>query len=272
MISITFVRNVTIAMKTALITGASSGIGEELASIFANHKINLVLAARSKDALENIAQKLIKDYGITVQVVVGDLSQTEGVQSLYAYCIQHSIAIDYLVNNAGFGAGGDFEKGDWQQYAQMIDLNMKSLTHLCHLFLPQMLARQSGKILNIASIAAFMPGPGMNVYFATKAYVLHFSEALHVELKGSGVSVTALCPGPTATAFFENANMNTAKLVKMGLQSVQEVANYGFKSMMNNKRVAIPGFKNKLMMFVSKISPRSLVMNITKMMNQKAGK
>lgn len=258
--------------KTALITGASSGIGEELAHILARNKTNLVLTARSEDKLKITADSLEKQYGIKVHVVAADLSETKGVEAVYAYCTQHHLAIDYLINNAGFGDGGDFDSGEWRTYAQMIDLNVKSLTHLCHLFLPQMRARKYGKILNVASIAAFMPGPGMNVYFATKAYVLHFSEALNIELKGSGVSVTALCPGPTNTQFFDTAKMNNASLTKMGLQSVQEVANYGYKSMMRGKRVAIPGLKNSVTVCITKFIPRKWVMLITQKMNNGAGK
>lgn len=257
-------------MRTVLVTGASSGIGAEFARIFASKKANVVLVARSESKLEQLAQELRDKYDITTHVMVADLSSEAEVKKLYDTCKAESIKIDYLINNAGFGDSGDFIEGDWKRYASMIDLNVRSLTQLCHLFIPDMVERGFGRVLNVASMAGFMPGPQMAVYYATKAYVLHFSEALTVELKDKKVSVTALCPGATDTGFADGANMSESKLFEQDKTAdAYEVASYGFKAMMNSWRVAIPGTQNMVMAKASKFIPRSLVLNIAKMMNSK---
>jgi uncharacterized protein len=184
-------------MATALITGASSGIGLEFAKTFAAAKNNLVLVARSEGKLNVLANELKMAHGIAVKVISTDLSSMDEVQRVYDTCKAENIVVDYLVNNAGFGDFGFFVESDWDKTAQMIDLNIKSLTKMCRLFIPDMLERKAGKIMNVASTAAFQPGPTMAVYYATKSYVLFFSEAICNELQGTGVSVTCLCPGAT---------------------------------------------------------------------------
>ena len=199
-------------MKTALITGASSGIGLEFAKVFAKEKNNLVLVARSKDKLEQLASDIRKDYAVQVKVINADLSNMEEVQMVYDTCKAENIEVEYLINNAGFGDFGYFAQSDWKKTEQMIDLNIKSLTKFCRLFIPDMVARKSGKILNVASTAAFQPGPTMAVYFASKSYVLFLSEALYSELQGTGVNVTCLCPGATESGFQQAADMEHSNL------------------------------------------------------------
>jgi len=215
-------------VRTALITGASSGIGLELAKIFAQNKINVVLVARSEDKLMQLAHDIKNQYGIAVAVLAKDLSDYNNSKEVFEHCNQQNIQIDYLVNNAGFGDFGFFADSDWDKQLQMINLNITTLTYLTRLFLPGMLERKYGKIMNVASTAAFQPGPTMSVYYATKAYVLHFSEAIANELEGTGVTVTALCPGATESGFQSVANLQESKMVKgKKLPSSEEVAKYG---------------------------------------------
>jgi short-subunit dehydrogenase len=249
--------------KTALITGASSGIGLELAKCFATEKINLVLVARSHDKLNSLANELRSEFGIEVYVLSKDLGIYLNALEVFTFCKTNSIHIDYLVNNAGFGDYGDFAQSKWEKQASMINLNITTLTYLTHLFLPGMLERKFGRILNVASIASFMPGPLMSVYYATKAFVLHFSEGISEELNGTGVKVTALCPGPTKSGFQAAAAMENSKLVKkIKMPSSYQVAKYGFRAMMNGKPVAIPGFMNYLMANSIRFVPRRWVAKI----------
>lgn len=258
-------------MTTALITGASSGIGMELAGEFAKHKHNLVLVARSAGKLQELAQQLSAEYGITVKVITADLSSMEEVQKVYDTCSMEGITVDYLVNNAGFGDFGFFHESDRSKTAQMIDLNIKSLTMLCHLFLPAMVQRKNGRVMNVASTAAFQPGPTMAVYYATKAYVLHFSEAINNELSKTGVTVTALCPGATESGFQAVAAMEDSKLVKgKKLPTSAEVAKYGYKAMMKGKAVAVHGTMNYLMSLAPRFFPRSLTVKVARMVQDKA--
>lgn len=260
-------------MKTALITGASSGIGRELAKIFAQKKANLILVARQTEKLEELAEEIRSDHPVSIEVITADLSQEGDVHYVFLTCQEKGLKVDYLINNAGIGSGGPFSEGSWDTYAKMLDLNIKGLTHLCHLFLPGMMERKFGRIMNVASTAGFLPGPNMAVYFASKAYVLHFTEALNMELKKSKVTVTALCPGPTDTAFQDVAEMTEAKLFQSkNLYSAQEVAEFGFKAMMNGWRVAIPGWKNMILAKTARIAPRSWVMNVAKKLNTKISK
>lgn len=257
-------------MKTALITGASSGIGNALAKIFASKKAQVVLVARQEEKLKDLALELEKKYAIKAFVLATDLSTEAGVQSLFKYCEAEHLKIDYLVNNAGFGSGGSFTSRPWETYGKMIDLNIKSLTQLCHYFIPKMEQNGFGRVMNVASTAGFLPGPNMAVYFASKAYVLHFTEALNMELAHSKVTVTALCPGPTDTAFQDVADLQNTKLFRpKHLFSAEDVASFGFKAMMNGWRVAIPGWKNMILAKTARIAPRSWVMRIAKDLNSK---
>lgn len=257
-------------MKTALITGASSGIGRELAKIFARKKANLVLVARNAEKLELIKAEIQSEHPCEIFIIPADLSKNIDIEKVYRSCEEQNIQVDYLINNAGFGIGGAFLESDWDTYSRMLKLNILGLTHLCHLFLPKMQAAGFGRIMNVSSIAGFLPGPNMAVYFASKAYVLHFTEALNMELKGSKVTVTALCPGPTDTAFQDIAEMTGTKAFQPSrLYTAQEVAEFGFNAMMNGWRVAIPGWKNMIMAKFSRIAPRSWAMGVAKNLNSK---
>jgi short-subunit dehydrogenase len=257
--------------KTALITGASSGIGMELATVFAKQKENLVLVARNAAKLEEMAKELTSKHGIKVNVLAIDLSELNSAQKVYMTIAKKTIChIDYLINNAGFGDFGLFAESKWEKQFQMINLNITTLTHLTHLFLPTMIKNNYGKIMNVASTAAFQPGPTMSVYYATKAFVLHFSEAIANELEGSGVTVTALCPGATESGFQSAAAMEESKLVKgKKLPTSSEVAEYGYKAMMKGEKVAIHGMMNYLMANSVRFSPRAMVLKMVRMMQDK---
>jgi uncharacterized protein len=258
-------------MKTALITGASSGIGLELAHQFAKDKINLILVARSQGKLQELANTLATQNGIQVHVLAKDLSNYNTAKEITEWAAQNNIAIDYLVNNAGFGDFGMFAESDWSKQEQMIQLNITALTYLTHLLLPGMVQRGFGRVLNVASTAAFQPGPTMSVYYATKAYVLHFSEAIANELEGTGVTVTALCPGATESGFQQAAAMEESKLVKgKKLPTSAEVAAYGYKAMNKGKKVAIHGVMNYLLANSIRFTPRNLVLKIVRGMQNKA--
>jgi uncharacterized protein len=258
-------------MATALITGASLGIGLEFAKTFAAAKNNLVLVARSEDKLKALADELQKTFGITVKIIAADLSNMEEVQKVYNTCKTENIFIDYLVNNAGIGIFDLFADSDWNKTEQMIDLNIKSLTKMCRLFIPDMITRKSGKILNVASTAAFQPGPTMAVYYASKSYVLLFSEALYNELQGTGVHITCLCPGATQSGFFKAAAMEESNLIKgKKLPSSKEVAEFGYKAMMKNKMTVIHGLMNSIMATSIRFTPRKLVLKIVRKIQDKA--
>lgn len=255
-------------MKTALITGASSGIGLELAHIFAANKINLVLVARNQKQLQLLAQELQQKHGVQVMVCVKDLSKITQVTELITEL--NNTPISYLINNAGFGEFGAFNELAWQKNEDQIAVNITALTYLTHAFLPHMLKQKFGKILNVASVAGFLPGPNMAVYYATKAYVLHFSEAISYELKNTGVTVTALCPGPTASAFMERSGMETSKFINgRKLPTAKSVAQYGYRAMQKGKRVAIPGLGNYIMSILPGISPRQLTTAVVGMLQSK---
>ncbi|MBI5046737.1 SDR family oxidoreductase [Candidatus Micrarchaeota archaeon] len=243
--------------ETVLITGASSGIGYELSKIFAKNGYDLVIIARDGSELKKVATEL-KTYGSRVKVIQKDLSDPKAPQEIFTELEKNLISVDILVNNAGFGLFGLFAVTDLNSELKMIDLNVRALTHLTKLFLKPMLKRKKGRILNIASTAAFQPGPLMSVYFATKAYVLHFSEALANELQGTGVTVTALCPGPTKSKFTERANMQKSKLFR-NVMDVGFVAHAGYAGLIAGKTIVIPGIKNKLLAFSVRLAPRSVV-------------
>jgi short-subunit dehydrogenase len=258
-------------MATALITGASLGIGLEFAKTFAAAKNNLVLVARSEEKLKTLSTELEKIYGIKVKVIAADLSNMAEVQKVYDTCKAENIVINYLINNAGIGVFDFFTDSDWNKTEQMIDLNIKSLTKMCKLFIPDMVARKSGKILNVASTAAFQPGPTMAVYYASKSFVLSFSEAIYNELQGTGVSVTCLCPGATQSNFFEAASMHESNLVKgKKLPTSKEVAEFGYKAMMKNKLTVIYGWMNAVMATSIRFAPRKLVLKIVRKIQEKA--
>lgn len=252
-------------MATALITGASSGIGLEFAKVFAENGNNLVLVARSGDKLNKLAEELRAAKNVQVKVITADLSKMNEVQAVYDTCKAENIVVDYLVNNAGFGDFGFFINSDWKKTEQMIDLNIKSLTLLNRLFAPDMVSRKSGRILNVASTAAFQPGPTMAVYYATKSYVLFLSEAMSNELKGTGVTVTCLCPGATESGFQSAAAMEESALVKgKKLPTSAEVAKFGYKAMMKGRLTVIHGFMNYLLANSIRFAPRAWVLPIVR--------
>ncbi|MBP1761323.1 MAG: short-chain dehydrogenase [Firmicutes bacterium] len=247
-----------------MITGASGGIGLALAEIFAREGYDLVLVARSEDKLAAAKTRLESRYGIGVEIMVKDLVVKDAAQEIYAELTDRGRQIDILVNNAGVGEYGRFANADWDKQNEMIQLNITALIHMTKLFLKPMLERKEGKILNVASTAAFNPGPTMAVYHATKAAVLFFSEALVSELKGSGVTVTTLCPGPTETGFVAAASMESSKLFQnLKAATPEEVAFYGYKALMRGKPVAVQGFFNRLMAFSVRLAPRSQVREMT---------
>lgn len=246
-----------------LITGASGGIGYDIARLAAADGKNLVLVARSADKLNHVAEELRKNNSCEVVTMAVDLSEEVGVNSLISKLEAGNIIIDSLVNNAGFGDFGDFAKADLSKNLEMIRLNISTLTQLSHFALQGMLKAGSGRIMNVASTAAFMPGPGMAVYYASKAYVLSFSEALTRELKGTGITVTTLCPGPTDTSFAAAAGLGKSLMHRMLPPATSaEVAKAGYKAMMNGKAVVIPGLMNKLSALTPRFSPRSVVRNL----------
>ncbi|MDD4778329.1 MAG: SDR family oxidoreductase [Fermentimonas sp.] len=250
--------------KTALITGASKGIGRELAHLFAKDGCNLVLAARSAKELDSLKVQLEEKYKVTVHTSIKDLSQPESAQTLFDELKAADVDIDYLVNNAGFGDYGTFAETEWDTYEKMISLNVTTLTHLCHLFIRDIRGRKHGRILNISSTAAFQPGPMMAVYFASKAFVLNFSEAIGHELRKDNITVTTLCPGPTSTNFGEVSGMNASKLVKnVTIASSADVAKLGYKAMMKGNATVIHGAQNKLAPFGVRFLPRKWVTRVS---------
>lgn len=249
---------------TALITGASTGFGVEFARNFAKDGHNLVLVARNTEKLNALAQELKTAYKVEVLVSVRDLSDKTQVDALCDELQTKNITIDYLVNNAGFGDFGDFHTADYAKLEQMIAVNITALTQLCHTFVKPMVAKGKGRILNVASTASFQPGPGMAVYFATKTYVLYLSEAMSYELRKTGVTVTALCPGASITEFQKTANMDTSNLFKdKKLPSAKEVADFGYKKMMRGKMTVIHGLKNRILANANRFSTRRLTLMIT---------
>lgn len=246
--------------KTALITGASKGIGKELALLFAEKKCNLVMIARSDDKLRELKQQLTEKEGVYIYTIVKDLCAPGVAEEVFHEVKNVGIEVDYLVNNAGFGDWGAFTDTSWERYEKMIALNVTTLAHLSHLYANDWKGRRKGKILNVASTAAFQPGPMMAVYFATKAFVLQLSEALNHELRKEGITVTALCPGPTSTHFGEESGMKASQLVKsVKIASARSVAQLGFNAMMKGKPVAIHGMTNKLVPFAIRFLPRRWV-------------
>lgn len=257
--------------QTALITGASGGIGLELARVHASNGHNLVLVARSADRLAALKSELEQTRKIRVHVIATDLSAPDAAQLVYEDVKRLGITVDYLINNAGFGEYGFFHETAWDKEARMIQLNITTLTQFTKLFLKDMVARGSGRIMNVASTAAFQPGPTMAVYYATKAYVLHFTEAVNNEVRDKGVTITALCPGPTESGFQEAASLKGSRLVSLRrFPSSESVANYGYKAMMKGKPVAIHGGLNVLLSFTVRLTPRWLIVRLIRFVQGKS--
>jgi uncharacterized protein len=256
--------------KTALVTGASSGIGRALAENFAQDGYHLVLAARGVAKMEALAVELQKKFDVKVTVIAADLETADGAQQLHAEIKRRNIVISALANNAGYGNFGEFKDSALSTELAMMQLNMTALVVLTKLFMPDLLATK-GKVLNVASIAAFQPGPYMAVYYATKAFVLSFSEAIAEELDGTGVTVTALCPGLTASGFQDKADMNQSALVKgKKMPTSEEVAALGYQAMQRGQRVYVPGVQNWLFTQSVRFTPRSIVTAMVKKLSKPA--
>lgn len=244
------------ARGVTLITGASAGLGAEFARQCSARGEELVLVARRRDRLEALAAQLGRCH-----VVVADLADPGAPTRMLGQVEALGLGVDTLINNAGFGLGGRFASAPAERLLEMIDLNVRAVTELCHLVLPAMIGRKGGAILNVASTAAFQAGPNMAVYYAGKAYVLSLTEALHQELKGSGVKVTALCPGPTATEFFDVAQTPGSILAKMATDP-RSVVRAGLKGLDRNKAIVIPGLKNKIGVQGTRLMPRAALRRI----------
>jgi hypothetical protein len=254
---------------TALVTGASGGIGEDLARLFAEDGNDLVLVARSGDKLARLAEELAGQHSVSARVIVSDLGRAEAPREIYEELQRSGVHIDALVNNAGFGSYGLFAETDLGRELELLQVNVVALTHLTKLFLPAMLERRRGYVMNVASTASFQPGPLMAAYYASKAYVLNFSEALSNETSGAGVVVSALCPGPTETNFVAAAGMERSKLFDRALMSSRSVAEAGYRGLLAGRRVVIPGFRNALVARAVGFLPRGLVMNVVRGIQEK---
>lgn len=246
----------------ALITGASGGIGYELSQQFAKNNYDLILVARDEEKLKKYADEFKKNHDTKSTIILKDLSSVTAADEILQQLKHEHMTVEVLVNNAGFGSYGKFADTDIKKELSMMQVNMVTLTHLTKLLLPEMLAKKSGKILNVASTAAFFPGPLMAVYYATKAYVYSFSQAIRQELKSTGVSVTVLCPGPTRTGFEKGADLGSSKLFKKISMDAKTVAENAFKGLMKNKALIIPGFRNKLQVFSEHFVPRNAIAGI----------
>ncbi len=252
--------------RWALVTGASGGIGADLAAVLAEKKCNLVLAARSESKLQEVGRDLTAKHGVEVRVVPKDLSLQEGPKELHEYVTGEGLTVDFLLNNAGLGSVGPTLDTPWERHEAMIVLNVRALLHLSWLFLPQMISRDSGRILNMASLAAFQPMPGFASYAATKSFVLHLTEALSVELAGTNVRVSALCPGFTRTDFWETAGSQGNWFRKQLTVDSRGVAEYGVRLMLAGRPVGIPGLINKFVAFSNRLGPRRLSARIAQLL------
>jgi uncharacterized protein len=242
---------------TALITGASAGIGLELAKLFAADGHDLVLVARRADALQKLADSLRTKHNIAVRIWPADLADPRAPLQLHERAVAEGVAVDILVNNAGFGAIGHFHALPPERQLGIIDVNMRALTEMTYHFLPAMRERRRGRILNLGSIVGFLPGPYMAVYYASKAYVVSFSEALAEELLGSGITVTCLCPGYTATEFQKAAGIaKTGLLARLRPMRADTVARIGYRGLMAGRRLVVPGWGNRISVFGLRFSPR----------------
>jgi short-subunit dehydrogenase len=249
--------------STVLITGATGGIGYALAELFARDGYTLVLTGRNEETLQSIKKLWEAKYGVVITYLAQDLAIPPAPEDIYRAVQTQKIDVDILINNAGFGLLGKFSSLSLPEQLGMIQLNVAALTHLTCLFLPGMLQRKQGKILNVASTAAFLPGPGMAVYYATKAYVLSFSSALSYELRSSGVTVTALCPGPTDTGFQSRSGMDNTNLFKrMSVMTAEDVAKIGYRALMKGKPVAVAGALNTISAIAARFAPRTVLMNL----------
>jgi hypothetical protein len=248
--------------QTALVTGASMGIGVDLAECFAADGYDVILTARSEPALRTLADRLAKEHRVTATPIAADLGSPDGGRRLAAEVERRGLGVDVLVNNAGFGIAGAFAGSKRDDQLGMIDLNDRALVELTHVYWPGMLAKKRGGLLNVASTAAFQPGPLMAVYYASKAFVLSFSEALWREAEGTGVHVSCLCPGPTASNFRARAGTGATRLSNRAVMSSQSVARLGYEGFQRNDRVVVTGLSNALTARLVPFLPRRTVLNL----------
>jgi short-subunit dehydrogenase len=247
---------------TALITGASSGIGFELARLAAINRHDVVLVARDADRLAYVATSLRNAHGVDCVVVPTDLAEPSAYARLTEELASRNIDVDILINNAGFGSRGRFTSLDLQRQLDMIQVNLTTVVALTRLLLTGMMERKRGRVLNVASTAAFQPGPNMAVYYATKAFLLHFSEGLSEELAGTGIGVTCLCPGPTRSEFAARANVDRLRAFRLTAMDAAEVAEVGWRGLMAGRAVVIPGFRNNLVALAAQLAPRWIVRKV----------
>jgi short-subunit dehydrogenase len=243
--------------KTALITGASSGIGKEFAELLARDGYDLILVARHEDELKKVSDTLREKFSISTKIMAKDLSNSSAPDEIFDEIKKNSIEVGVLVNNAGFGSYGSFIETDLKTSLDLFLVNITALTHLTSLFVPLMVKNGGGKVLNVASVAAFPPGPYMNVYYSTKAYVLSFSVALNEELRGKNVSVTALCPGPTETNFQKRIGLKNGEMFSIKSMDAKSVAKAGYDGLKSGKTIVVPGFINKVTTFILRFISRS---------------
>lgn len=255
-------------MATALITGASAGLGLEYARLFAADKHDLVLVARRKDRLDELGAELTAAHGIKVYTVAADLMDPDAPRAILDEVARLKLEIEFLVNNAGFGTAGTFWELPADKERGMVEVNITALLVLTRALVPGMVERKHGRVLNIGSTAGFQPGPFMSTYYATKAFVNHFTEGLAYELRGTGVTATVSCPGATATEFAGVAGNDKSKLFAMGAMTAKEVASEGYRAMLAGKTMAVHGFKNKLSALSVAITPRALVTSIAASLNR----
>lgn len=251
-----------------LITGASTGIGYELAKLFAKDRHNLILVARDEGKLETAKNELSK-CNVEVKILSLDLSKSEDIQGLFNYVEMNKLNVDILVNNAGIGTFGDFSEIEWVKEEALIDINIKVLTKLTKYFLPKIIECKNGGILNVASTAAFCSGPRMAAYYASKAYVLNLTEAIYEECKDSGIKISCLCPGPVKTTFQDKAGIKKSESAKKYLMDAEEVAKVSYKDFKKGKLIIIPGMKNKLLVIGNKLLPRRISRKIILKTNKK---
>ncbi len=253
----------------ALITGASGGIGLELARLAAKDGQDVILVARTGEKLDELAKYLGGMYQVRAQVIVADLADPEAPAAIMGEVARLGLGVDTLINNAGFGDWGLFGRGDLARQLAMIQVNITALTELTRLCLPRMVSQRRGRILNVASTAGFAPGPLMAVYYATKAYVVSFSEAIGNELQGTGITVTALCPGPTRTGFAEVAGIGQSNLFKgPTVMDAAPVAAAGYRGMTRGKALVVPGLPNKVLLVVIRFSPRWAVRLVSRWLQE----
>jgi short-subunit dehydrogenase len=257
--------------KTALVTGASSGLGVEFARLFAKDGYNLVLVARTESALRQLAEEVKSKYKVEARVIAKDLTQASAPQEIYDELQSAGVQIDVLVNNAGFATYGKFWELNLSVEIEMLQVNMLALVSLTHLFLPAMIQRHSGKILNVGSTASFQPGPLMADYYASKAFVLYFSEAIANELEGTGVTVTAFCPGPVQTGFQKRAAIEESKLIKgRKIMDAETAVKAGYKALQQGKTVVVPGLRNWLLAQAYRFSPRKMATRFVRNMQERS--